>query len=875
MTDKNLGANSTYLDPEGKSFETVVYRADAPVSNAELNLNQEIQSHSRAEFLRSLMPSGFMTGDFLEDGFSNFTFGTTANTFQFDGELKAHVNGWVIPVEYTGTVNTRENVIELDAPPINQGTIAVDFVYLEVWRALVEIDPATDNKPAADKIYRHGNVLSPAGVWLDDDLGDAPVIVATPGLETTRRVQIQYAIRDTRLASNATRIGYDDANIEAQGPNGAVVAGATFTKSATDQGLWIAGDTVGQPNAIPNTVDGFVYSIPICMVFRRNSTAFDYLANGNGGIVGVGTASPSDRPDGFYSDQIVQDDIQDLRAFVSPEDRDWERVMQKSFALLLDNRLKSWVAQSSFTDFYVGGNNESFGTRYLKADDLLPSSSPDKPSGNTFRNPDGICTVFTDRPHLERYTEEYDAATFGTGGVWINGDTLTLDFVATNVEDEQPSNTVIQDVLSVRLNDNSGTTGLPFFENYTVEGLGTGTVTITLDDPPVVASAEDVWVEFEISYPSGSGLTSLVDEEAPNFDVLVHNPSSFNALFSATFTDDQAGRDAIRPFLTTEYEDGPHREILLKYRPDTTRTLSTYSTAVDTLILPETAYVADPTSPAADFPTVTVGGNSKTIVAISEDRKTLTFDPPEATGGLTATVEFTPNRPIPINSTEMTLYYLAPGIQALPFEYLDNPADPVNLSLELEPLFISDKVYTVTASSGSVSTPFPYEGASQQIPVCATAGTTYQRESELNSPGPISIDDFDAEVGILELPSFVPLAFTTNITFQDPVNVIGSQTLEFIDHYTAVAEDAYVPTAIAQGLSTPVEHKAFIPFVARLTRDTDFGPEGSAVLVVMSQYYDYSTLLPEGLSVEENRVSFTPNLSAASIYRLKANVLMK
>jgi hypothetical protein len=137
----------------------------------------------------------------------------------------------------------------------------------------------------------------------------------------------------------------------------------------------------------------------------------------------------------------------------------------------------------------------------------------------------------------------------------------------------------------------------------------------------VLPDSSDVWIEYEVSYPSGSGLTSLVKEGAANFDVLVHNPSSFNALFAATFTDDQAGRDAIRPFLTTEYEDGPHREILLKYRPDTTRVLSTVSTGVDTLLLPETAYVADPLNPAADF-TVTVNGGGKTITAISEDRKT-------------------------------------------------------------------------------------------------------------------------------------------------------------------------------------------------------------------------------------------------------------
>lgn len=874
MSNKDLGSGVTFLDPEGKGFESVVYREDKPHSHSEANLAQDLYNESKASALKGLMPSGFLTGDFLDDGYNDFVFSTNANEFEFNGRPIVHVNGWVFPVEYTATTSTGENVITLDAPDGTAGSIAVDFVFLEVWRALIDPEPSTTNKPASDKIYPNGNILSPAGVWLDDDLLDTPVAIANPGLETTRRVQIQYAIRSIRLIDPSKRLGYDDTEVEAQGPNASKVSGATFTLSATDHGLYVAGDEAGQPNAIPGTVDGYVYSIPIALVYRRNSSAFDFLANGNGGITGVGTATPSDRPDGLYSDQIVLEDVQDMRHAVGTEKPDWGRILRKNLSLLLDNELKTWVGQSAFTEFYVGGNNESFGNLYLKADDYLPSTSPDKPSGNTVRNPDGICTKITDRAHAEHHVVEYDAATYSGGGTWVSGDTLTLDFVSTNIEDEQPAGTVISDVLSVRLNDLAGGTGAPHMDIQSITGLGTGVVTITLDTPPVAGSAADIWVEYEVSYPSGSGLTSLVKEEAGNFNIVVHNPSGFNPFFSATFTDDAAGRAAILPYLTVSYEEGPHREVTVMYRPDTTRSVSTYTTATDEILLPEPAYVNDPLNPNPDF-TVTVGGNPKTVTAISDDRRTITFNPPEVGAGVTATVDYTPHRPFPITSVESTLYYKAPAIQAIPFEYLDNPSDPVNLSLEVEPVYILDKVYSGTASSGSVITPFPYESPLNQIPVCATAGTAFQKEAELNAPGPISIDDFDANVGLLELPALVPMAFVDSVTLYDPVDVIGSQSLEFVDHYTAVMPDAYVPTAIAQSLSDPVEHKAFFAFIGRLKRDTDFARAETPVLVVVSQYYDYTSLLPSGTTVEQNRVTFAPDLSAASVYKIKGNFLSR
>ena len=159
------------------------------------------------------------------------------------------------------------------------------------------------NKPSQDEIWRHGNVLSLSPEWLADNLADP-----TLDLESTERIQIQYRIRVTDSSAGIdpfnTPNGYDNPNVLAQGATAAPVAGYQFVPADgvtnlpgfssapnygfIDSGLYIAGD--GSSTAAGNlgTADGYVYSIPICFVFRRNDaetgggTGFDPLNNANG-----------------------------------------------------------------------------------------------------------------------------------------------------------------------------------------------------------------------------------------------------------------------------------------------------------------------------------------------------------------------------------------------------------------------------------------------------------------------------------------------------------------------------------------------------------------------------------------------------------------
>lgn len=857
MATNDYGASvSRYLDPDETGYDTVVYQKGKGILDSELILDQELTQSRLTNLLKEKAPSGFLTGDFDRDGNYDWDFRSESNVLYLINKPIVHVNGWVIPLEYTNTTTAEENRLTLATPPASAGSIATDFIFLEVWRVVIAPTPSTDNKPSATEIYRHGNVLSPGATWLTEDLIDPDPLV---NVETTRRVQIQYRLKSIRLSSTSDKLGYTDANVFAQGPN-AGLSVFTFDPVAEDPGLWRAGD--GDPNNALNTTDGYVYSIPVGLVYRRNNQAFDFLGNGNGGAEFV--AGTSDRPDGYYSDEITFDDIQDMRHQTSFSEINWEHVLERNTALLMDLNLKTWATNTANTGFYVGGS-ELAGNRYLKADDLVPSTAvpSDPASGNTFGSPDGIRTTYSDRPVAQRHVQ-----LFSTGVNWVAGDTLSFDFTQNStlgapLQDEQPNGTVILDVLEIKLNDTDGSNGQVDFPFTQITGLGTGTVDIELGTPPV-ASSEDIWVTFEVLYPVGAGLNAHVDSEAANFTTNVHDPTAFNADVGVVFTNDAAGREAVRDYLQVSYEDGPHREVAVTYTTDSPVTVTVRALDTTTIILPEFLYEA---ASGATNGVVTVedsgGGSTYTVDPVrTENRQVgINVGTPLPAGDHLVDVTFFPQRAIPTNGTAITLYYLTPGIQTIQFEYLQN-ANPNN-DLEVQPLAVSSKMRVGTTGSGSPLTSFPFEAPMGQIPVHVDAA--YDSEAELSSPGAITIDDFDATTGFVELPLLVPLVPVDRFTFRDPINVTV-QNAEFLDHYTSVDLTAYRPSAFAQKLSALAEHKMFVPMLVRLQQDTDFGRQGEIVLVVIANYLEASA---------DNRVGFTDsnNTTCAAIYRLKGNPL--
>lgn len=284
----NLGPGvSRVLLSAATQYAETIWQQGKPPCDSDLNLMQSLALEAVQSSVLRGMPSGFLGNETnLQQCF--VTNPAWSNYFKFGpqrtGEsvpvMWANVNGWLIPVAGTrtgtspGSANDVDysNIIFLDPPPAAAGDFRIDFVFLEVWKARIQPNPSTTNKPNASGIYKYGNVEG-AFSFLADDLIDPAI-----GFETNQRVQIQYRIRIVKglvgLTTNPD--GFDPVVVKAQG---AAVTPTSYTftnmrKALGDPGLWRAGD--GTQNAL-GSVDGYSYAVPIAAVFRRNGVVW----NGN------------------------------------------------------------------------------------------------------------------------------------------------------------------------------------------------------------------------------------------------------------------------------------------------------------------------------------------------------------------------------------------------------------------------------------------------------------------------------------------------------------------------------------------------------------------------------------------------------------------
>lgn len=287
MPTNPLGSGVTrYITDKDRQYAAVVFQASKPPLDSELNLISLMELESRADEIRSRIPSGWLMNE-LSPKTDFYTNPTNSNQFYFGRNSAsggrditwAIVNGWPIPVCGTATgsppfaANNTEfwNRVRLNPPSESTGTNRADFVFLEVWLQRIDVDPPTGvapGKPARGFIYRFGNVECGFSN-LPDELVDPNI-----NYETTKRVQIQYRIRvvDNVGISNYPE-GFDPSLVRAQGALSApsTIPFSNMGRELGDSGLWRAG--TGDPITF-GTADGYVYAIPISTVFRRNAVQF-------------------------------------------------------------------------------------------------------------------------------------------------------------------------------------------------------------------------------------------------------------------------------------------------------------------------------------------------------------------------------------------------------------------------------------------------------------------------------------------------------------------------------------------------------------------------------------------------------------------------
>ncbi len=279
---------SRTLSASERQFQTVVWQSGKPPLDSELNLMSQADVERLSNLIRAKMPSGWIKNpsgsekDFIVNSdWSNFFMLGNQEQGSETPPLWANVKGWIIPVTGTGVLDgVVSNRINLFAPPSTDSRI--DLVFLEVWLAQVAPNPSEVNKPTASTLYRYGNTQF-GGTNLPDDLEDPNI-----GYETTERVQLQYRIRVFGRGSalgNSVDLstfpdGLDDPQVLAQGASSQPQVGfpwQNMREQLGDAGLWRSGD--GDSTNVLGTVDGYSYAIPICAVFRRNSTEFTARVN--------------------------------------------------------------------------------------------------------------------------------------------------------------------------------------------------------------------------------------------------------------------------------------------------------------------------------------------------------------------------------------------------------------------------------------------------------------------------------------------------------------------------------------------------------------------------------------------------------------------
>ena len=517
---------SRTLDPSGKSLATVVSIHDHEISDADINLIQDLQDLKRQRLLQNgPATSGCLT-------WKPMVFDTTvANTLtvpQFD----ALFNGEVVTVAGSLSADQTLNKVVLPAPafwtegsPDEQALIYVAF--LEIWYQ--SLDPITGQGYYVDPVsglhyfYPYGGV-TPNSSFTDSLPDDSIDIFQPGGLYTTQRAQIQWRINVQRVSLNYDfaqfRYGLDSSGdgtnqaVYAQAGQASPIAGNTVFQFQNlgaltgDTGIWRAGD--GNPENDLGTMDGYSYAMPLAIVFQRNSGPFSLGSNifgcadplnSNSGLLQY-VPYDSGRFDFKLADQVFADDTVDTRQTVSLDGWDYKTLADEGFVDVLSGSLHSVIAR--------GESPGMSGYALGSALEYYVSMSPTVVGNtNTVGNFDGFANGFSSDQRIFYVTRQVTVnmkSSPTNGQPWSQNDVFTISLPAT-------SNAVIAFAFVQGFNTSAGTkTPINLLSGQViVSGLSSKTVVVSfpynLSGTPFDPGASNLYVTLGVSYPAGGAAT--------------------------------------------------------------------------------------------------------------------------------------------------------------------------------------------------------------------------------------------------------------------------------------------------------------------------------------------------------------------------------
>lgn len=515
----------TYKDA---SYIANIIGSGVPTLDQDINLISMVQAENMAELNRQQVPSGWLDTIGLVSATANTgvirAAGATANVIQLGNSALENVvvNGYKVGQYKSFTADSQ---VTLNAAPSSGER--TDLLFLEVWLKEIK-EPASSSTadrrvagllddgtiPTYGNVDYYGSSLRNGGIT--NDLIDSNV-----GLETNRRIQVQYRVRIVDDIDIATyEEGIDDTSLYAWPTNkrtsgdGISETSYNFSKMTTtlnDAGLYRAGagDATSKTNI--GSLDGYVYAIPICAVHRRNSTAYNVSTNPNGAGVAIG--GTSDRPDGLFYDQIAVRDIIDLRHQVSFTGLDYYALLQKSMQLLLKGQL--------YTSFVIGDDtglkNTIRGTEHMYCEQFGGSdanyvnnrSAGNNPSvtsmdtnGQLISWDDAVKAVVNHSNVAQGTTAlpsntDYGAYRSTGTGNWILNDVITITCPTWAIIDASETVIYRQD------------TGADITADFNISGDGSSVTCTVTPNPPAWTAVSNISVVYEVEYPAGMGLVNL------------------------------------------------------------------------------------------------------------------------------------------------------------------------------------------------------------------------------------------------------------------------------------------------------------------------------------------------------------------------------
>jgi hypothetical protein len=382
----NFGAKqSRVVTVDERSLDNVVFLTCRPPLSSEWNLINQIGNNKALDASKLSLPSGWMRVGCVSDTVSESDAQSgdaltsesyDANTFKLvsKGGNVAVVNGWRVLVQGWNSPDDN-NVIELDTAAGQM----YDFVFLEVWRKLVAYN---------ESLYPYGNTSH-------TPYTDNEILWPTVGTETSMRVQIQYRIRSVPVTTALSGDSDVFSAMDIHPIGGRVIGEDTFRNfapsGADDVTLYTAGDGSETSQTELNTVDGYVYAVPMFLVYRRTpsvsvftptsiDSCYTTVAKSLEGYV-------KDRPDALLADAVYAQDIVDFRHQVLTDSGDLSGVMARTFAKLISGNLTT-ALKRGYDEDGEQSSAGSGGSVLTKAERINSTGSdniPNMGTGDIFR----------------------------------------------------------------------------------------------------------------------------------------------------------------------------------------------------------------------------------------------------------------------------------------------------------------------------------------------------------------------------------------------------------------------------------------------------------------------------------------------------------